>query len=145
MIPEAFLQLANRMTLSRTSGPAEFRTSISRAYYAVYHLARDILNDKMQFYCKAGGNEHQWVQRHFVNCTTPDARDAGRILQNMHDARKDADYELGDSEIETGVQARFSLERANEVENLLRSCVSDDNLLIIKAEMLRYRALAKVQ
>ncbi len=99
----------------------------------------------MQFYCKAGGNEHQWVQRHYVNCTTSDARDAGRILQNMHDARNDADYELGDSEIETEVQARLSLERANEVKNLLRSCVSDDNLLLIKAEMLRHRALAKVQ
>ena len=107
--------------------------------------APPILNDRMQFYSKGGGNEHQWVHRHFANCTTSDARETGRILQNMYDSRKNADYELAETEFETLAQARLSLERANEVRTLLGSCVSDDNLPIIRAEMLRYRALANVQ
>jgi len=145
MNPDEFLKLANRLALSRSSGPAEFRSAVSRAYYAVYHIAERILNDQMQFHCRSGGNEHQWVQRHYANCTTADARDAGRIIQNMHDARKDADYELADSQIENQAAALMSLERAEEIKKLLASCVTDANFSAVKAEMQRYRIKANVQ
>ena len=99
----------------------------------------------MQFYCKSGGNEHQWVQRHFANCTTVEARDAGRIIQNMHDARKNADYDVADPHVETQAAAKLSLERAEEIRKLLVLCTSDANLATVKAEMLQYRKNANIQ
>jgi uncharacterized protein (UPF0332 family) len=145
MIPDEFLRTANRLALSRASGAADFRSSISRAYYAVYHLARQVLNDRMQFYCRAGGNEHQWVHRHYANCTNADAREAGRVIQNMHDARKNADYDLSDARVETEAAARLSLERAEQIKHLLAACTNDANLAAVKAEMTRYRKSANVQ
>ena len=145
MSPDDFLKTANRLALSRASGAADFRSSISRAYYAVYHLARQILNDQLQFYCRAGGNEHQWVHRHFANCTNADAHEAGRVIQDMHDARKNADYDLSDARVETEAAARLSLERAEKVKHRLAACTNDANLAALKAEMIRYRNSANVQ
>jgi len=145
MNPDEFLKTASRLALSRASGAADFRSSISRAYYAVYHLARQVLNDQMQFYCRSGGNEHQWVHRHYANCTNADARDTGRVIQNMHDARKNADYDLSDADVETEAAARLALERAEEVKHLLAACINDTNLAAVKAEMIRYRKSASVQ
>ncbi len=145
MSPEQFLQLANRLALSAASGPAEFRTAISRAYYGIFHTARQVLNEQMQFYCKSGANEHQWIQRHFANCSSKIARKAGRLIQTMHDARKQADYELANAIIENIAEARAALERAEEVKKLLQLCGSPANVATIKAEMLQYRRLANVQ
>lgn len=138
------MPLPQLLAMSRSNGPADFRSSISRAYYAVYHLAKQFLNDQMQFYCRSGGNDHQWLHRQFVNCTTADARDAGRIIQNMHDARKDADYDLADTAVEHADVAKLSLERAEEVKKLFAACTAEANLSAIKAEMLQYRKRANV-
>lgn len=144
MKPAEFLSLASRLALFPSSGAGEFRTAISRAYYAVFLAAREVLNDRMQFFCKSE-NVHQWVQRHFANCTSDDARDVGRILQNMHHARKRADYDLSDADIETGDQARLSLEQAQIVLKLLDHCQSLSTLPTTRAEMLEYRRRANVQ
>jgi uncharacterized protein (UPF0332 family) len=146
MIAEEFLQLANRLSLGQKSGPADFRTAISRAYYAVYHLARKFLNEEMGFHCARRDQEHQWIQRHFLNCSAGSAAsEIGRHLQNMHEDRKCADYELNDMDIEAKSAATAALERAREVEALLQACASAANVPTVKAEMLQYRKRANVQ
>lgn len=139
-----FLVMAGRLTLAQGSGPADYRTAISRAYYAVHHLARRVLIEQMKFVCH-DDNEHRWVQRHFYNCQIPQVRDVGRLLGNLHEARKNADYDLDDLNIETMVQARFQLERATEIKSRLQYCTDAANLESIKAEMMDYRARANVR
>ncbi len=43
MNPFLFYLLAERLATDPASGPAEFRTAISRAYYAAYHRGREFL------------------------------------------------------------------------------------------------------
>jgi hypothetical protein len=144
MDAKEFLDLAGRLSLGRVAGPAEFRTAISRTYYGVYHLARRILTDELRFVCR-DDNEHRWVQRHFYNCQMQSAKDVGRLLGNLHEARKSADYELSNVAIETAPQARFQLERAAEIQSRLQSCASNANLELLRAEMIAYRTRANVQ
>lgn len=43
MKPQDFLNLSNQMAAGATE--AEWRTAISRAYYATFHAARDLLRE----------------------------------------------------------------------------------------------------
>lgn len=122
----------------------EYRTAISRAYYCIYHTARELLNEQLQFFCKSGGNEHQWLQRHFANCSSVFVQSGTNYPSDAQRA-KEADYKLNETAIETQAEAKLSLERAENTRKLLEQCASAANLPTIKAEMLQYRKLANVQ
>ena len=144
MDPRDFLQVAGRLTLASGSTAADYRTAISRAYYGVYHLARQLLNDRLQFFCNVD-NEHLWVQRHYYNCQMKAAKEIGRPLGNLHEARKNADYDLDDPGIETSAAARFQLERARAIQSSIQTCIDPANIETLKTEMTAYRAKANLR
>jgi uncharacterized protein (UPF0332 family) len=136
-----FLSFAGRLTLAPKSGASDYRSAISRSYYAVYHLARQVLRDRLSFHCH-DDNEHIWVYQHFYNCTGT-AKEVGRLLNNLHEARKKADYNLDDGSVERQAQAQFELERATKIKSLLAQYETDAALLAtIKAEMISWRTKA---
>lgn len=138
-----FLSVAGRLALAKSSGPADYRTSISRAYYGTYHLARQLLH-QLGFVCR-DDNEHLWVQRHFYNCQMQAAREVGRLLGNLHESRRIADYDLDDDSIQSVAQAKFELERASAVQAALQLCATSENVPILHTEMLTYRSRAGVR
>ena len=144
MEPTEFIALAGRLALAQRSGPADYRTAISRGYYGAYHLAMRILNGQLRFFCKSD-NEHEWAYRHFHNCKMPEAHSAGVLLRNLRESRKCADYDLDDADVETANQALFELERVAEAQRLLAICSRAVNLPTLGAEMADYRDKAKVQ
>ena len=137
-----FIQFAGKLAASNTSGGAGYRSAASRAYYGAYHLARQYLND-CGFFCHSA-NEHQWVQRHFFYCTFQAANDIGRMLGNLHETRKEADYDLQLVSVESQSHAKTSVMRASEISARLTACQAPANLAQVKFEMEVYRTKANV-
>jgi hypothetical protein len=41
----AFIVFASRLAVATASGPAGYRSAVSRAYYGAFHLARELLQE----------------------------------------------------------------------------------------------------
>jgi uncharacterized protein (UPF0332 family) len=132
-----FLTFAAKLAASGASGPAGYRSAVSRAYYGAFHLSREFL-DRLGYRCRSD-NEHHWVQRHFLNCQVAEAKEIGRLLANLHESRKAADYNLQDSYCEVAKNAQFCVERADFIQNQLRVCGEAKLKADIQSDMNRYR------
>jgi len=86
-----FLILAN--TLAGGATEAEWRSSVSRAYYAAFHVARDLLL-ACGFTAPRGDQAHSYLWLRLSNATAPDVENAGRELQTLRRDRNRADYDL---------------------------------------------------
>ncbi len=78
--------------------PAQIRTAISRAYYAIFNLA-------VQFLTGLGfglprNNKHVAVQHRLQNCGDSEIARVGSQLTDLASKRVQADYDLGDKIIE---------------------------------------------
>jgi uncharacterized protein (UPF0332 family) len=136
MNAEEFIEAASAWA-SRSTRSAELRSATSRAYYGAYHLAVQFVQVQYGWRCRSD-NQHQWIQRHFTNCVHADARFVGRLLSHLHEQRKLADYVLQQTSVEQPAAARASVERAEEVRQILGSLQPHD-LQQIAEEMQRYR------
>src|SRR5687768_11307611 len=101
MSPEAFVMFASQLAVRQNAGPAAFRSSVSRAYYGAYHRARKLL-EQMGIRCTTGkSNEHAYLQRLYQGSGVAQALEVARLLRNLHENRRDADYELEQFAAET--------------------------------------------
>jgi uncharacterized protein (UPF0332 family) len=75
-------------------GEADWRTSISRAYYAAFHKARLLLLQG-GFRVPSGEKAHAYVWLRLSNAAHPDIDDAGRQLNRLRLIRNRADYNFG--------------------------------------------------
>lgn len=133
-----FTALAGKLAAQTSIGAAGYRTAISRAYYGSFHAARRFLVECFTWYCH-GDNEHQWVQRHFQNCRSTEAREIGYGLVHLHTLRKSADYDLDDADVELQSQAMASVARATDINQSLAALANDPMLEQIHEEMQDYR------
>jgi len=69
-----FLSLA--VQLSADSTEASWRTAVSRAYYAVFHVARDLLAG-LGFTVPYGDRAHTYLWLRLENCGDPNVESAG--------------------------------------------------------------------
>jgi uncharacterized protein (UPF0332 family) len=69
---------------------AVYRSVVSRAYYAVFCLARNYVKDvdRAEFH----GNDHQRLQNHLRNHSDKSRKKLGNQLRNLHQHRIKADY-----------------------------------------------------
>jgi uncharacterized protein (UPF0332 family) len=86
-----FLASANR--LLRSTEEADWRSAVSRAYYAAFHVARQLLTD-LQFRVPWGERAHAYLWLRLSNCGDPQVESAGRSLQRLRGDRNRADYDL---------------------------------------------------
>jgi uncharacterized protein (UPF0332 family) len=86
-----FLELADE--LSTGTRQAEWRTAISRAYYAAFHKARTLLRQS-GFRIPVAENAHAYLSLRLSNSGHPDVEDAGRNLNHLRRVRNWADYEI---------------------------------------------------
>ena len=91
MDPREFHRLAAQL-VGGTS-PAEFRTAVSRAYYAAYNVAVQIL-EEMGFRVSRGPAGHGEVQNRLSNCGDGEVIRVGSQLATLHSKRIQADYRL---------------------------------------------------
>ena len=122
MGPREFHRRASQL-VGGTS-PAEFRTAISRAYYATYNVAVEILQD-MGFRINKGPAGHGDVQNRLSNCGDAEVMGVGSQLTDLHSRRIQADYRLDRTDVENIKTARALVEQARRMIQTLDGCRSD--------------------
>jgi uncharacterized protein (UPF0332 family) len=86
-----FLVLAN--TLLAESTEAAWRSAISRAYYAAFHVARLLFRD-LGFRTPRADQAHAYLWLRLSNCGDPQIRVAGQRLRDLRSERNRADYDI---------------------------------------------------
>jgi hypothetical protein len=129
MDPRDFLQVA--VALSARPTEAERRTAVSRAYYASFHVALQLVDEK----CGVVVPIHQahvklcYCLQHVGKNT--DAYDAGRILDALREARRIADYELSDNAPKKPSWAAFHVRQTQDIIDALDRCSVEPNLSVV--------------
>ncbi len=91
MNPRDFLTLANALAAGTTE--AAWRTAISRAYYAAFHTARQLLRD-LGLRAPRGDQAHAYLWMRLSNCGDPQLAVACQKLQDLRGKRNEADYDI---------------------------------------------------
>ncbi len=86
-----YFTLANELS----KRPEEYclRTAISRAYYYIYHLARQRIIDN-RFPFARHGDTHKQVWEKFESDPDPSCQKLYTLAKRIHDKRKQADYDI---------------------------------------------------
>jgi len=142
MKPDAFILLANRLASDAASGPEAHRSAISRAYYGAY---LSVLNfkDDLGISCRIESklSEHQSLQQLLANSNVPPAIEISQRLANLHESRKEADYEMGNLRSENPSSSADAVRRANVVINLLSQCQQAPTRSQLMVGLMQYRKL----
>src|SRR2546430_15944805 len=85
-----FLALAAR--LAAGASESEWRSAASRAYYAAFHVARELLSD-LRFLVPRADRAHQYLTFRLSNCGDAAVIAAGRNLETLRRLRNRADYD----------------------------------------------------
>ena len=86
-----FLDVAN--DLSTGSREADWRSAISRAYYAAFHKARRFLRHN-GFDVPRAEQAHAYLWLRLSNSQHPDVVDSGQSLNDLRRTRNRADYDM---------------------------------------------------
>ncbi len=86
-----FLAVASQLAAGSTE--AEWRSAISRAYYAAFHAARELLED-LRFTVPHADRAHGYLSRRLANCGQGRTQQSGAGLNALRGVRNQADYDL---------------------------------------------------
>ena len=86
-----FLPVA--FALAADPAEAAWRSAISRAYYAAFHVARELLTD-LGFTVAGGSGAHDYLWLRLQNSGDLQVKHAGSDLNALRGQRNKADYEL---------------------------------------------------
>ena len=89
---DQFLDTADRLARGTTEG--DWRSAISRSYYAVFHYFREFFRGGGLDVGRGSGAAHFNLYSGLLNCGFPAVAKLGSRLDRLRDARTDADYEL---------------------------------------------------
>jgi uncharacterized protein (UPF0332 family) len=85
-----YLFLASRLTTGNAE--ADWRTAVSRAYYAAFHVARQLFVD-LNFVVPRADRAHQYLVFRLSNSGEPSVEQVGRDLDTLRRLRNRADYD----------------------------------------------------
>ena len=91
MNPRDFLALAD--TLIQGSTEAAWRSAVSRAYYASFHVAREFL-ETLRFRVPHADRAHGYIWLRLANAGHEETQLAGNKLKTLRSGRNRADYDL---------------------------------------------------
>jgi uncharacterized protein (UPF0332 family) len=91
MIGSDFLTVAQSLANNKTE--AAWRSSVSRAYYAAFHVARDLMRG-VGFGVPQSEKAHTHLEQRLSNCGDAIVERAGAKLGSLKSKRTQADYEL---------------------------------------------------
>ena len=132
MEPRQFQYLAERLA-EHGAYPAEFRSAISRAYYAAFHLGLNLLRE-MGFPIVQNQHAHEEVYRHLNNSCDGELVRAASKMNDLRTKRNHADYKLDRSDVEEKKNAKMIVHQAARlIETIERRCNSESRSQIIEA------------
>ncbi len=91
MNPQEFLEVADDLAAGLREG--DWRSAVSRAYYAAFHVARELLS-RSGFAVPRGEQAHAYLWLRLSNSAHPDVDQAGADLRELRSKRNWADYDL---------------------------------------------------
>jgi len=91
MNPRDFLDVASDWATG--SREAEWRSAASRAYFAVFHVAQQLLQ-RCGFVVPNGDQAHAYLWLRLANSGRPDIQRVGNDLNALRRRRNQADYDL---------------------------------------------------
>ena len=122
MNPRDFLRTAQR--LAGSTAPADRRTAISRAYYAVYNVAYDLLLS-LGFNVGHEHTAHEAVWRRLRESRATGVVSAGSRLRRLHQLRVRADYWMRDPHPERPATATLAVTVAESMIRDLDTAAAD--------------------
>lgn len=114
MNPHDFLDLASELVGG--SREVDWRSGVSRAYYAAFHTAR-LLFHECGFAVPQSDRAHAYLWMRLMNCGHPLLESTGDALQQLRRNRNRADYFLDQPYLEADAIREFNL--AYDVVRLL--------------------------
>ncbi len=127
-----FLELADE--LSTGSRQADWRTAISRAYYAAFHKARTLFRQG-GFRVPDIERAHAYVWLRLSNSGHPDVDEVGGQLNRLRTIRNHADYDF-DRPIHEAAAIRH-VEIATDIIQLLHHLANEPEVLARVAEAIK--------
>jgi uncharacterized protein (UPF0332 family) len=124
MDPSDFLDTANDLAMG--SRESDWRSAVSRAYYALFHLARQLLV-RLGFHPPDGERVHGYVWLRVGNCGHPELAESGQNLNQLRRTRNWADYDL-DHPMDHGTAWRI-VDEALITHTLLRTVAGEQGVL----------------
>ena len=109
-----FLTLASRMATEVTE--ADWRSAVSRAYYAAFHIARKLFAD-LGFVVPRADRAHQYLVFRLSNSGEALVEGAGRDLETLRRLRNRADYD--ETPTVTRSQAAAAVQLAEAIIQIL--------------------------
>jgi uncharacterized protein (UPF0332 family) len=128
-----FLPLAAR--LAGGASEADWRTAISRAYYAAFHIARRWFAD-LNFTVPRADRAHQYLVFRLSNSGESAVEQAGRDLETLRRLRNRADYDEAPSLMQP--QAAAAVQIAEGVIQVLDAARQDPARTLIRDAMIIY-------
>jgi uncharacterized protein (UPF0332 family) len=122
MNPGQFLTFADGIAQNPAAGPAGYRSAISWAYYGAFLQARELVGTRTGFRIDSGGNEHKYLQRLLLNSSVTEGQEIGELLKNLHQSRKEADYDMHLAHCERQAEALLCVARAQALTQRLTTC-----------------------
>jgi len=133
MNPRDFRTLA--FTLVGNNDEADLRSSISRAYYAAFHVASDFFT-ALGFRVPNAEQAHAYLWLRLSNCGDPHVVRGGRRLNRLRQQRNLADYDLRQPVSSTS--ALYEVQEGDEIIDLLDSLSAGFRLTQIRDAMIVY-------
>ena len=121
-----YLTLAQELVQQRPSPlnssnlEARYRAALSRAYYAVYHLASHYLEIHGPYFSGLGISRHGDVYNQFLAGPTDEHMEFGNALLKLYNDRINSDYEPDNSWL-TSSNVAFSISSASQLVEALNS------------------------
>jgi uncharacterized protein (UPF0332 family) len=109
-----FLPSARR--LAGSSAEADLRSAASRAYYAAFHAARDLLT-ALRFRTPRADRAHNYLYVRLGNSGEPQVHRAANLLHELRNQRNVADYDV--HSLFTARKARVSVTNAEDFLRIL--------------------------
>src|SRR5436305_711275 len=128
-----FLALGNRLATGTTE--ADWRTAVSRAHYAAFHVARRLLAD-LNFTVPRADRAHQYLVFRLSNCGESVVEHAETDVETLQRLRNRADYD--DTPAVTRPQAAAAVRLAEVIIQVLAAARPEPTRTRVRDAMIVY-------
>lgn len=124
MNPRDYRDLASKLAAKADTTSAELRTAVSRAYYALFNVAVELLQ-KMRVKHVGGWEAHRLIPDALRFSGNRDLSIAAGELVDIRKMRWAADYDMGDDVVEHNRTVQKIAARAKQAIKKLDGCEAD--------------------
>jgi uncharacterized protein (UPF0332 family) len=122
-----FLPTARRLAGGRDEG--DWRSAVSRAYFAAFHVTRDLLI-ALRFRPPQADCAHEYVYRRLNNCGLKPVVDAATVLTELRRRRNRADYDMhransASDAADAVIDAEFIIQTLDALTSIERTQITD--------------------